>query len=78
MVILSPIPSENKRSNVMKCLDRDLSKISAWCTLWCMKLNLKIGKSMVLSKPRTVFPPHYYFLSLFFYKLYFLDCMKHF
>ena len=42
------------RSDVTESHNRDLSKISTWCNLWGMRLN----PSMIVSRSRTVFPPH--------------------
>ena len=35
-----------------------LSKISTWCNLWGMRLNPNKTQSMIVSRSRTVFPPH--------------------
>ena len=39
-------------------LNRDLAKISAWCSLWGMKLNPSKTQSMIVSRSRTANPPH--------------------
>ena len=50
--------SPNMRSDVAKSLNRDLSKISTWCNSWGMRLNPNKTQSMIVSRSRTVFPPH--------------------
>ena len=56
--LLARISSPNMRSNVTESLNKDLSKISTWCNLWGMRLNLSKTQSMIVSRSRTVFPPH--------------------
>ena len=56
--LLARIPSPNMRSDVTESLNRDLSKISTWCNLWGMRLNPTKTQSMIVSRSRTVFPPH--------------------
>ena len=51
--LLALIPSPNVRSNAS-----DLSKISTSCDLWGMRLNPNKTQSMIVSRSRTVFPPH--------------------
>ena len=46
------------RPDVTESLNRDLSKISTWCNLWGMRLNPNKTQSMIVSRSRTVFPPH--------------------
>ena len=46
------------RSDVAESLNRDLSKISTWCNLWGMRLNPNKIQSTIVSRSRTVFPPH--------------------
>ena len=45
-------------SDVTESLNRDLSKISTWCNLWCLRLNPNKTQSMIVSKSRTVLFPH--------------------
>ena len=52
--LLARIPSPNMRSDVTVSLNRDLSKISTWG----MRLNLNKTQSMIVSRSRTVYPPH--------------------
>ena len=56
--LLARIPSPNMRSDVTESLNRDLSKISTWCNLWGMRLNPNKTQRVIVSKSRTVFPPH--------------------
>ena len=56
--LLARMPSLNMRSDVAEYLNRVLSKISTWCNLWGMRLNLNKTQSMIVSRSRTVFPPH--------------------
>ena len=56
--LLARIPSPNMRSDVSEPLNRDLSKISTWANLWGMRLNPNKTQSMIISRSRTVFPPH--------------------
>ena len=56
--LLAHIPSSNLRSDVTESLNRDLSKISTWCNLWGMGLNPNKTQSLIVSRSRTVFPPH--------------------
>ena len=56
--LLANIPSPNMRSDVAESLNRDLSKISTWCNLWGMRLNPNKTQSVIVSRSRTVFPPH--------------------
>ena len=56
--LLEHIPSSNTRSDVTESLNRDLSKISTWCNLWGIRLKPNKTQSMIVSRSRTVFPPH--------------------
>ena len=56
--LLARIPSPNMRSDITESLNRDLGKISTWCNLWSMRLNPNKTQSMIVSRSRTVFPPH--------------------
>ena len=56
--LLACIPSPNMRPDVTESLNRDLSKISTWCNLWGMRLNPNKTQRMIVSRSRTVFPPH--------------------
>ena len=39
-------------------LSRELARISEWCNHWCMILNPNKTKALVVSRSRTVNPPH--------------------
>ena len=56
--LLAYITSPNMRSDVTESRNRDLSKVSAWCSLWGMRLNPNKTQSMIVSRFRTIFPPH--------------------
>ena len=56
--VLAHIPSPNMRSDVTESRNRDLSKISTWCNSWGMRLHPNKTRSMIVSRSRTVFPPH--------------------
>ncbi|KAK3894304.1 hypothetical protein Pcinc_001927 [Petrolisthes cinctipes] len=56
--LYSPIPSPGSRIEVAASLSRDLAKITSWCELWGMKLNAKKTHSMIISRSRTLVPPH--------------------
>ena len=49
--LLAHIPSPHMRSDVIESLNRDLSKISAWCNLWGMRLNPNKTQSMIVVGP---------------------------
>ena len=46
------------RHAVAASLSRDLSRIQEWCNHWCMILNFNKTKPLVVSRSRTVNPPH--------------------
>ena len=48
------MPSPGERVAVSESMDRDLSRVSVWCTLWGMKLNTSKTKTMIVSRSRTV------------------------
>ena len=56
--LLAHITSPNIRSDVTESLNRDLNKICTWCNLWGMRLNPNKTQGMIVSRSRTVFPPH--------------------
>ena len=37
-------------------MNRDLNRVSVWCNLWGMKLNVSKTKTMIVSRSRTVHP----------------------
>ena len=54
--MVSPSPAEIQL--VCESLNRDLAKISSWCSTWGMKLNPRKTQSMIISRSRTLNPPH--------------------
>ena len=46
------------RPDVAASLNWDLAKIQEWCNHWCMILNPNKTKALVVSRSRTVNPPH--------------------
>ena len=46
------------RPAVVTSLNRDLARIQEWCNHWCMILNPNTTKALVVSRSRTVNPPH--------------------
>ena len=56
--LIAVVPAAAGRHLVSESLNRDLAKISAWCSLWGMKLNPSKTQSMIVSRSRTVNPPH--------------------
>ena len=51
--LIAVVPSSAERHLVSESLNRDLAKISAWCSLWGMKLNPSKTQSMIVSISRT-------------------------
>ena len=45
---------------VAASLNRDLTRIQAWCNHWCMRLNANKTKALLVSRSSTVSPPHGY------------------
>ena len=58
VTLLARISSPNMRSDVTESLNRDLSKISSWCSLWGIRLSPNKTQSMIVIRSRTAFPPH--------------------
>ena len=56
--LYAPIFSPTDRDLVAASLNRDLSKIVTWCHVWGMRLNAKKTNSIIISRSRTLFPPH--------------------
>ena len=56
--LLAHIPSPNMKSDVTESLNRDLSQICTWCNLCSTRLNPNKTQSIIVSRSRTVFPPH--------------------
>ena len=54
--LLAVVPSAGVRVTVAESLSRNLVRVSEWCDLWVIKLNA--SKAMIVSKSRTMHPPH--------------------
>ena len=52
--LIAVVPSHGVRVTVAESLGRDLVKVSEWCDLWGMKLNVSKTKTMIVSKSRTI------------------------
>ena len=51
------VPSPGVRVAVAESLIRDLGRISEWCDLWGMKLNVSKNKTMIVSRsPHNALP----------------------
>ena len=56
--LFAPIVSPQDRPRVAEMLERDLLKIQSWCKIWGMRLNPSKSRSLVVSRSRTLEPPH--------------------
>ena len=50
------MPSPAERVAVSESKNRDLNRVSVWCNLWGMKLNVSKTKTMIVSRSHTVLP----------------------
>ena len=50
------MPSPGVRVTVAESLSLDLVKVSEWCEIWGMKLNVGKTKTMIVSRSRTMHP----------------------
>ena len=50
--LIAVVPSPGVRVTVAESLSRDLVKVSEWCDLWGMKLNVSKTKTMIVSRSR--------------------------
>ena len=57
--LLAVVHKPADRPAVAGSLNRDLARIQEWCYHWCMILNPNKTKTLVVSRYRTVNPPHY-------------------
>ena len=57
-ILLAVVLKPAQRAAVAETLNRDLSRIQEWCNQWCMILNPNKTKAVVVSRSRTVNPPH--------------------
>ena len=53
---MAVVPSPGSRVAVAESLIRDLGRVSEWCDLWGMKLNVSKTKIMIVSRSRTMHP----------------------
>ena len=51
---IAVVPSSGVRVAVAESLSRYLMKVSEWCDLWGMKLNVSKTKTMIVSRSRTM------------------------
>ena len=56
--LLAVVRKPTDRPAVAASLNRDLARIQEWCNHWCMILNPNKTKALVVSRYRTVSPPH--------------------
>ena len=56
--LLAVVRKPTYRPAVAAFLNRDLARIQEWCNHWCMILNPSKTKALVVSRSRTVNPPH--------------------
>ena len=56
--LMCSVRSPDDRVAAFDSVCRDLRKIQQWCKRWRMKLNAKKTKSLIVSRSRTVNPPH--------------------
>ena len=54
--LIAVVPSPGVRVTAAEFLSLDLVKVSVWCDLWGMKLNVSKTKTMKVSRSRTVHP----------------------
>ena len=54
--LMAVVPSPGDRGAVAESLIRDLGRVSEWCDLWGMKLNVTKTRAMIVSRSRTVHP----------------------
>ena len=54
--LMAVVPSPGVRVTVAESLVRELGRVSAWCDLWGMKLNVSKSKTMIISRSRTMLP----------------------
>ena len=54
--LMAVVPSPGVRVAVAESLILDLGRVSEWCDLWGMKLNVIKTKTMIVSRSRTMHP----------------------
>ena len=57
-LLLAVVCKPADRPAVAGSLYRDLARIQEWCNHWCIIMNLNKIKAFVVSRSRTVNPPH--------------------
>ena len=63
--LVAVVPSPGERVAVSESMNRDLNRVSVWCDLWEMKLNVSKTKTMIVSRSRTVHPIDSTYMELF-------------
>ena len=56
--LLAVVHNPADRPAAAASLNRDLARIQEWCNHWCMILNHYKTEALVVSRSRTVSPPH--------------------
>ena len=56
--LMAAVPSPAVRVTVAKALIRDLGRVSEWCDLWGMKLNVTKTKTMIVPGHAQCIPNH--------------------
>ena len=56
--LLAVVCKPADRPAVAAIFNRKLARMQEWCNHWCMILNPNKTKTLVVSKPRTLSPPH--------------------
>ena len=54
--LMAVVPSPGERVSVSESINNDLNKVSVWCDLWGMKLNVSKTNTMIVSRSCTVHP----------------------
>ena len=54
--LMAVVPSPGVRVVVAESLICDLGRVSEWCDLWGIKLNVSKTKTMIVSRSRTMHP----------------------
>ena len=54
--LVAVVPSTGERVAVSESMNRDLNRVSVWCNLWRIKLNVSKTKTMIVSRLCTVHP----------------------
>ena len=54
--LVAVVPSPGERVVVSESMNRNLNRVSVWCKLWGMKLNVSKTNTMIVSRSCTVHP----------------------